>query len=288
MTLYKNSTKIRPLLFFETFINNKSLMMFEDMFYNSPINPSQESFKQEGYIKYYKDSYVDEPFAPVIEYFKDKLEKLLKTEIYITNVLLTERSDELEYQNTETDIFIQRQLSRIEKIKASCDSITVCKELVIETINILEKNIRNTNSHLRQPNSRVIKIKTNKPFFDPKVRRDKLIKLYNITIENGIIDEEEVSQTAFLNVFMSNNPEALNEKIIFASDNQVATFFLNSISILFNNLSHSQISRSKSFFNKRGKLLNQNDLDKAKTLYEKKGSNKVFLAISKDIQPLMK
>lgn len=286
MNLYKKSTKTRPLLFFETFINNKALIMFEDMFYNNQINPSQEIFKKEGYIKYFKDSYEDEPFVPVVEYFEEKLKHLMKNEILITNLLLAERRDELEYENVKSDIFIQKQLTKIEVIKANCESLSICKNVVLEAIVTLEKNIKETTGHIIQPKLRVIAIKTNKPFFEPKIKRSKLIKLYDIAIENKIVDEDIVSQETFLEVFTANNPKALENKIIFFSDNQISTFFLNTIIVLFDNLSHSQISKSESFYNRKKKLLNLNDLDKAKSLYEKKERNKVFLNIEKDIESL--
>ncbi len=59
MALYKESTKTNPLLFFETFINDKVILKHEDMFYY-PINPSQENYRDQGYLTFYKDSYEED------------------------------------------------------------------------------------------------------------------------------------------------------------------------------------------------------------------------------------
>ncbi len=62
MKLFQQSTKIRPLFFFECFIKIDKLMEYEDSFYNNPINPSQQSFKERGYKEYMKDTYYGNTF----------------------------------------------------------------------------------------------------------------------------------------------------------------------------------------------------------------------------------
>lgn len=287
MALYKESTKTRPLLFFESFINNDKLTKYEDMFYNFPANPSQENYREQGYIKYLKDTYVDEPVITITEYFKDNLKKLLQAEINFTKSLLIERKDEIEYFDSKSDIFFKKQLETIQLLKVENESITVCKELILETLNIIENYIKKLGNIGGKAPNLLPKIKTNKPQFDPKVNRRTLKKLYDIALDNKIIDDEIVAEEDFLNILTSNSPESLENKFVFTCDNQVATFFLNQIAVLFYNLTHSEISKSKAFINKGGKILNQNDLDKAKTLYSKKLNNSVFLSIQKDIKKLI-
>ena len=112
------------------------------------------------------------------------------------------------------------------------------------------------------------------------------VKLYDIAVELYIIDDVEVSETDFLNVLMSNNPKAIENNIVFTADNQVATFFLNSISILFGKLTHAQIVKSKSFIKKSGFPFSQTDLDTAKTRYEGKMKNAVYINIQKEINKI--
>lgn len=288
MELYKKSTKTRPLLFFESFINNEVLKKYEDMFYNYPINPSQKPFRELGYITYTKDVYEDENFSTLILYFKEDLEKLLSAELDITKALLIKRRDKLEYLSYKTDVFFDRQLSIIHTLKVKLESITVSKDLLKNTIEKLEDCIKKTSINLHHTPRRLSEIKTNKPYFEPKVTKKILDKLYDVAIGNDLIDDDEVSQSDFLNVFMTNTPEKTESIIKFHCDNQTATYFLNAIMVLFKNLKHARIADSKSFFSKGGKLLNQADLDTAKNRYEKKINKKVFLNIQKDIDVITK
>lgn len=287
MGLYQESTKTRPLLFFESFLKNDKLIKYESMFYEYPINLSQENFREQGYIKYLNDSYIDEPVS-TIEYFNETLNKLLKAQVFTSKMLLEERKDEIEYFNIKPNIFAQKQLEIIKKLKVKTGSITVCRGIILESLNILEEEIIKFNSIISQEPSRFTNIKTNNPFFEPVVNRKILQKLYDVALDNRIIDEEVVTENAFLNILTSNDPEVLENKFIFSCNNQVATFFLNTINVFFLNLTHSKISKSKSFINKNGKIFNESDLNTAKTRYSEKTTNKVFLNIQKDIEKFMK
>ena len=88
----------------------------------------------------------------------------------------------------------------------------------------------------------------------PKIIEKKLDK------ELEIFDEDSVSQQEFIDVFITPDPRNVNH-IQFKANNLIAIHYLHLLSRAFNNLSHSRLSRSKLFYNKRGKLLNQSDLD---------------------------
>ena len=286
MEEYKTSTKSRPLFFFESFINNDNLKGYEDKFYNEPINPSQESFRDLGYIIYINDLYInDEPFKPVRVYFKSNLESLLKTQLNLTNKLLIERRDELEYQNTKSDIFLSQQLIRVHNLKVGSESIDVCKELILEVLDELESNIKVIGGNIIKSTLRLAKVKTNNPYFEPVVGRATLVKLYDIAYENGILDDEEISQEDFLNVFMSNNPEDLERKIRFKCKTREAVFFLNSIEILFKKFSSTKIERSKSFYTKRGYMLNHNIIDKESS-YLRNNDNSKYLTLKRELEKI--
>lgn len=286
MELYKASTKTQPLFFFESFIDSSTLEKYENLFYDSPLNPSQEAHREHGFIKYYKDLYEDEPEIPITEYFKTNIETLLNAQVRTTELLLLRRRDKLEYQNIKIDSFIQRQLNIIQLLKERTDSITVCKQLITDTINRLEILVKLTGNGIIQVPKILPKIKTNNPYFEPIVGRKVLIKLYDVAIDNRVFDEEVVTQSDFLDVFMSNTPQSIENKIQFHCDNLTATYFLNSIMVLFNNLKHARIVDSKSFYSKGGKLLIQRDLDKAKSTYEKKALKKSYSKIQKEIDVL--
>lgn len=287
MPLYQNSTKLKPLLFFDSFISDQNLKKYEDDIYNFSINPSHESYNELGYIEYTKDLYDEsEEFKPVRVYFKETLQRLLEAQIIITNNFLTDRKNELEYQNIKADIFLDRQLKIIETIKQRMDSNTLCNDIVLSVLNTLEEKIKNLgeNQKLIIPNN--LNIKSNKPFFGPKVKRNTLIELYNISIDYGIIDDEEVIESDFLAVFMSNTPHKLENKIVFNVNNQVATFFLNCIMKFFEKLTHAQIVKSQSFLKKSKTYFTQTDLDTAKTRYSKKEISDEFLSFQKAIDAI--
>jgi hypothetical protein len=290
MGLYQESTKTRPLLFFESFIDNDKLIKYEDMFYEYSFNLSQENFREQGYIKYFQDSYEDEPATPIIEYFKNTLNRLLVAQVCITQGLLEDRRNELEYQNISTDIFIQRQLLIVNKLKTASESLAIYKDLFQDTLNQIEINLKAINPPYNRTPEKAPEIKRSNPFFEPKdkITITHLKKLYEIAVDKFIVDDQEVFEETFIAVFSSNKPELLKEKIYFSCNNLVATFYLNCIMWFFKNLSHSSITKSKSFHNKQRKLLNQNDLDKAENYYKKKRytDTDVFIALKKDIESI--
>lgn len=286
MTFYKQSTNTNPILFFETFINNETLASYEDMFYNNPINPSQMSFRDKGYIHYTKDLYEHgEVFKPVRVYFKQELQSLLNSQIFITKNFLLERKDKLEYQNIKPDIFIEKQLCKIQALKKDCEKITVYKEIITEVLNTIEKFIKETGevtivlpqyiSKDSNNNSNSNCFFKNKNFTDVPLLKE----LYGLAVKYEIIDNDFVLQQNFVNVLMSSTPDKIEDKIVFKSDNQISVGFLYIISPLFKNLTHSQITKSKSFYNNHGKLLNQVDLDTAKSRGKKKLTDGIFLEI---------
>lgn len=101
-------------------------------------------------------------------------------------------------------------------------------------------------------------------FFEikPEIKISTLRKLYDVAVELQIVDDIKLSETAFINV-LTGNPTETDDFFIFKSDNQISVHFINCIQPLFNNLTSSQISKSKSFYNKNKKVLCQTDIDTA-------------------------
>lgn len=135
---------------------------------------------------------------------------------------------------------------------------------------------------------RILNINIKSSFFDVKstVKRSLLEELYDISIDLEIIDEEIVSEETFINV-LTLNPITSQEVIIFKCNNELAAHLINCIQPLFNNLSTSQINRSKSFINKNGKTLNQADLDNANKRLRRK-SSAIIERVTNHISRLLK
>lgn len=105
----------------------------------------------------------------------------------------------------------------------------------------------------------------------PNVKQSTLGIIYDIAIDLGIIDDEVVDEKTFISV-LTGNPTKTDDAIIFKSNNQISVHFLNSIAIFFNDFTPSKISKSKSFYNKQGKVFNQNDIDVANNRLQKNSS----------------
>lgn len=83
--------------------------------------------------------------------------------------------------------------------------------------------------------------------------------LYEVTYKLDLIDDVEVLEETFYEVFTTSvpNPEF---KITFNTKNHLIAFFLKEIEQFFNNLNPVTIERSGCFYNKQGKKLNSTDL----------------------------
>lgn len=88
-------------------------------------------------------------------------------------------------------------------------------------------------------------------------------ELYDITAyQLELIDDVEVSEDDFLNVFMfaDSNSES---KIQFRVFNPIAVYYFDQLESFFDNFNRVSIEKSGLFFNKQGKVFNQVDLNTA-------------------------
>nr|WP_315141947.1 DUF6617 family protein [uncultured Flavobacterium sp.] len=83
--------------------------------------------------------------------------------------------------------------------------------------------------------------------------------LYEVTYKLDLIDDAEVAEEVFYDVFTLPKPN-LELKITFTQKNHLIAFYLKEIEPFFNNFNPVTIEQSKSFFNKQGKPLTSTDL----------------------------
>lgn len=95
--------------------------------------------------------------------------------------------------------------------------------------------------------------------------------LYELTYKLDLIDDVEVLEETFYEVFTASapNPEL---KIVFNSKNHLIAFYLKEIELFFNNLNPVTIERSGCFYNKQGKKLKSTDLYTALSRNKEKDS----------------
>jgi len=271
MKLYKESSKINPLLFFETFINNDSLREHEDQFYNYPINPSQENFRNLGYLQYTKDLYEEnEKFKPVTVFYLDTLKSFLSVQVNQSLTFLNNRKDKFDYKGKDHTPFTSKSLDIVYKLKNAVPSDYNHKDEIMSFLVELENKIKLLLDSPKVPILEKRIIKTTQPYFEPIIKTGKLKKLYQIAIELYLINDEIVSEKDFLEVLMSNDPKMLENKIQFMADNQKVVYFITLIQKHFKELTFSRIVKSEAFLKqKTGIPFSQNDLDSTNSRIKK-------------------
>jgi hypothetical protein len=83
--------------------------------------------------------------------------------------------------------------------------------------------------------------------------------LYEVTYKLDLIDDVEVAEDVFYDVFTLPKPKP-ELKITFTQKNHLIAFYLKEIEVFFNNLNAVTIEKSKNFYNKQGKPLTSSDL----------------------------
>lgn len=274
MNLYKLSTEKQPLLFFETFLSAERLGAYERNFYETSINPSQVQNLSEGYIEYYKDFHIDDEPPQVRIYFVDKLYSFLVFHSNTTFRLLKERQLQKEFDEVFENGFVQRQLAKLQDLLERAKTLPH-HNIILEVLDDLKKKI----TSLLYPEKRVKlsgKIKlprtTTYPFFgnNQKTTPYRLKKLYYELLNIEMIDEEEVHQGTFIDVFTSTNPQKEPHKIYFKKDNYHVFYFLDELSPYFEKLKPAQIGRSESFVTKGNTIINEGMMNRYLTALKKK------------------
>jgi hypothetical protein len=287
MKFYKESTKINPLLFFETFINGDSLRKHEDQFYDYPINPSQENFRGQGYIQYIKEVYSEEEeYKPVKKIYIDELKRFLDSQVNYSFNLLRDRKELFDYEGKDHIPFTKKNLNIVYKIKDIIPEKYKHKVEILTSLNELENQIKHLLEPLKNSISQKSIIKSTQPYFEPIIRIKGLKKLYEIAIELDLIDDEIVSETDFLKVFMSNNPKALPNKIHFKANNQKVVYFIILLQKHFRQLTFSRIAKSEAFLRKTSIPFDQVILDTTSSRIKKLVDKEDFKKIKNSLDSL--
>lgn len=229
-----------------------------------------------GIIEYY-DSYRK---AFIVLNFENKLKELLwnetqscKSSIDTSLILLNsiEQKKFIEY--------IKKTINYIENNESELLlKFPICTKPLEEITLYLSKKYKinfetNTNFNI---NESLFKVKSG-------ILKRKFEKLYDITIEHGIIDDELISQETFISVFIDKETK---EKITFNCKNGLTMMYLDTISVLFDNLTGKSIQNSSRFYTKGGKTsISETNYNKAKKDISEKES-KILSDFIKDFDIL--
>lgn len=96
-------------------------------------------------------------------------------------------------------------------------------------------------------------------FFLPKTHLNLNFfhQLYDITVDLEIIDDIEIEEEKFINLFILPNP---TEPLKFNKSNSLVIYYLDQIKYFFDGLTVAKINSSKLFLNKQGKPITSNDI----------------------------
>ncbi len=204
--------------------------------------------------------------------FYNDLEKELKKETQNCISNIDTSIIELTKVGYSPEAFLKNIKNEISFIKTKVDNRFSDYSKIKDSIQSIEKHL----SERYKLKSGTTEIDSSTSFFNIKsdVKINTLINLYELAEDLEIIDSYVVSQESFLEV-LSGNTKETDHSIIFNCDNQLAVHFINSIQPLFHNFIPSKIAKSESFFSKRKTLLQQSNLDTAKSQLKKNSSIKV-------------
>lgn len=227
---------------------------------------------EKGVITIEEYSFEDSKMTTSTFSFYDDLEKELNKEVQNCISNIDASIVEITKIGNSSEAFLKNIKNEIRFIKAKVDDLfSSCPKIKDSILKIEEHLLHRYNIKSSSPI-----IDTSTSFFNIKsdIKINTLINLYELAEELEIIDSYIVSQESFLEV-LSGNTKETDHSIIFNCNNQLAVHFINSIQPLFHNLIPSKIAKSESFFSKGKTLLQQSNIDTAKSQLKKNSSIKV-------------
>jgi hypothetical protein len=234
------------------------------------VKALKKSFIREKFHKHEAPMDLNEEFG-ILEYYDNFEDKFitLKFENYLKEILWNETQACKEA--IDSSLILLDSIKRrkfIEYIKTTIKYIEnreiqlflkfpVCKKPSEEiTFYLVNKyNIDIVNNITSLNNESLFKVKSG-------ISGKKFNKLYDITINHNIIDNEFISEETFVSVLLDKDTD---EKIIFNCKNGLTMMYLKTISVLFDNMKGKSIENSGRFRTKTGSLISETNFNKAKT-----------------------
>jgi hypothetical protein len=272
------------LSYFQNLLESNKLSFFK----NEAITKIQELYgsqvefvdPKKGIIKYEKvfyDQATDGPIEAIVTYnFAQEFPKEVFKEVQIAKEKIDAIVFDINKAGNNAQEFLNTQAkllrSLIEKSKVVYPKLKFIETNLLELLTYLIDKYSLSESFKKQAQINLPKTS----FFNikPETRVPILKQIYEVAIELGIFDYEEVTIETFINV-LCGDPMNTTDFLKFSCDNELAVHFIYSLQPLFFDFTVSKIDKSQSFFNKQRKLLNQADLDNAHTRIKKKNSAKI-------------
>lgn len=285
------STTESPLEFFNQLLFFDGLKLVIGSFY------TENSFTK-GY-KFINEENRDFTFTAWVH--KDDISDMIHIENYLVRVLRfnTKLAFDLfdkslvKKEEVEAKKFLTHQLNILYSLIVKYDSNEniAYPEIRTELISIISDiNIRYSHYQLTHKAFRKLTTSSDSVFSFFQVKSEIPLsffqKLYDVAITFNLIDDVEISEDLFIEVFTSAKAE-LESKIQFSKPNVNVAFFLKEIESFFENFNSTTIEKSRSFLNKQGKVLTSTDLYTALSRNRDK-QNTDFIKIQNEINLLKK
>ncbi|MBC5840429.1 hypothetical protein H8R23_03345 [Flavobacterium sp. F-380] len=281
------STSNYPLLFLETFLKQNYFDAFENDFYDNPINPSFVSYRDQGYIEYIDCEYLNEDVIPRKVYFKDKVLEIIKLQVNKSIQLIKDKADDIEISGNSASNYISKTKLKISDLLTGVSSYNKLQLDIIPYLKDINKTLISLGNGKIEAKRSIQITNSKQGLFKPLISRKKLILIYELALELGILDENVVFEDDFITVFTHPSPKQVDSKIVFNKDNRITFYFINNIKMFFDNLTPSAIDRSKSFYSKQGTLLKQGAIDGIDTFLRKNDVSR-YKEILSEIQAMAK
>lgn len=252
-----------PISFFENLILENRFSYHKENFFREAIdelyNPLLD--KENDLIYYYDVNSLGETVKLSFS-FQNYLRRLLRKEFKSTIELI----DEIQSKN-EDNVFekilnsLVGKIDYISKEGSNLKYFEIAFKPLAEIRNRIEKGYFGSNTEISaiEKPKEPIKVKadySNFFFYD----------LYNILIENYIIDEFKVNEEDFFEILTIPN---CNKQLKFLVENQIVVTFFEAIKPIFIDFNAKLLENTKRFITKRGSLITQSNYNRNKELSSK-------------------
>lgn len=279
------TSKDTPLIFFDNLIETNGYNNLKQKTINQikeQVNGYFESVDFDlGEIRFWDHEYdieAGESKTELTTYnFRKEFPRKITSETIKTKSLIDNSALDINKKGNNNEAFLKSQIKHIYFLLDKLgDSNIVDKLLIKESLEGLCNHIVDRYSIKHTYKNRNVQGNNISSYFDLKghIKMSLIVELFDAAIDLEVIDDEVISEDTFINV-LTGHPSYSNEVISFKCNNQLAVHFIDSLKPIFNNLSYSQISKSKQFFNCKLKVFQQADLDNAKSRLKNNRSEKI-------------
>tara|TARA_R110002096_G_scaffold435973_1_gene664725 strand:- start:16212 stop:17093 length:882 start_codon:yes stop_codon:yes gene_type:complete len=268
-------SKEQPFISFENLFNTSFISEDRRKFFLDADKNGDFVDQENEMIGYYPNPKSDNPKSGDFVFFtySDHLEKILSKIIEECKENLRLGVDTIEFTNKKPQFYLDKHLQKLDFLKSQLSkqpeySIHFLKNSIfdLETyLTGLGKHKTNSISD-KIPDSTFFKVKSS-------VTRSDLALFYDFAIDEYILELDQVSSEVFCNVLTMINTNDLIDEIKFNKNNIIISIFCNVLGELFHDFKPQKIESSKVFFNKKGKMINANDLDNAYSRYQKNSAS---------------